>query len=72
MYLISIYFDDKTNKIIRNYINQVAKATGNSFMLDGNVPPHITISAFETDTKNEEKLIEDLKTTLINIKQGKL
>ena len=48
MYLISIYFDPKTNKKIQQYINKVARQTGNTFMLDGNVPPHITISAFET------------------------
>ena len=70
MYLISIYIDDKTNKIIKQYINQVAKVTGNNFMLDGNVPPHITISSFEAE--NEEKLVEDLKVSLENIKHGKL
>lgn len=59
MYLVSIYFDDKTNKVIQNYINKVAEKTGNRFMIDGKVPPHITISAFET--KQEEKVIETLK-----------
>ena len=47
MYLISIYFDDKTNKQIQRLINKVAEATGNHFMIEGQVPPHITISAFE-------------------------
>ena len=51
MCLVSIYFDEKTNKTIQNYINQVAKKTGNTFMLDGKVPPHIIISAFETNRK---------------------
>lgn len=48
MYLISLYFDEKTNQRIQQYISQVARKTGNMFMPDGNVPPHITISAFET------------------------
>lgn len=48
MYLISIYFDDKTNNRIQQAINQVAKKSGNTFMLDAEVPPHITVSAFET------------------------
>lgn len=59
MYSISIYFDDKTNKMIQNYINRVAEKTGNRFMVDGEVPPHITISLFET--KQEEQVIEALE-----------
>ena len=50
MYLISLYFDEKTNKRIQQYIDQIAKKTGNRFMSD--VPPHITISAFETNDDN--------------------
>ena len=58
MYLISIYFDEKTNRRIQQYIDKVAEKTGNAFMLDGQVPPHITISAFET--QNEVAVIETL------------
>ena len=56
MYTITIYFDEKTNRTIQNYINQIAKVTGNMYMLDNNVPPHITLSAF--DTKNEMAVAE--------------
>lgn len=70
MYLVSIYFDEKTDKIIQNYINQVAKKTGNTFMLDGEVPPHITISAFET--KQEEKVMEALEKAVTQMKSGQL
>ncbi len=70
MYLVSIYFDDKTNKIIQNYINHVAEKTGNTFMIDGNVPPHITISAFET--KQEQKVIEMLEKATTEMKSGQL
>ncbi len=59
MYLISIYFDEKTNKTIQGYINQVAEKTGNLFMVDGNVPPHITVSAFET--KQEMIVLEKME-----------
>ena len=48
MYLISIYFDKKTEIRIQSYINDVANVSGNSFMIDNHVPPHITVSAFET------------------------
>lgn len=47
MYLISVYFDNHANKILQRYIDEVAKATGNTFMIDHKVPPHITISSIE-------------------------
>jgi len=56
MYTISIYFDEKSNKTIQQYINQIAKLTGNTYMVDEQVPPHITLSAF--DTKKESEVIE--------------
>ena len=59
MYLISVYFDDNTNVKINQLIKKVAEKTGNAFMIDGNVPPHITISAFET--KKEKEVIEKLQ-----------
>lgn len=59
MYLISIYFDEKTNKRIQGYMDGVASATGNCFMTGNRVPPHITVSAFET--KDEEGLLQCMK-----------
>ena len=65
MYLISLYFDDKTNKRIQGYIDDIAKKTGNTFMTDDNVPPHITISAFETN--DESKAIDILKNNIVKL-----
>jgi len=59
MYLISIYFDESTEKKLRSYIKKVAKATSNTFMLDNHVPPHITVAAVET--KQEEMLISKME-----------
>ena len=56
MYLISVYFDDKSNKIISNYINKIAQKTGNTFMTDNHVPPHLTIMSVEV--REEKKLTE--------------
>lgn len=47
MYLISAYFDERTNQIINRYIQQIAAKTGNTFMTDNQVPPHMTISSVE-------------------------
>lgn len=70
MYLVSIYFDDKTNKQIQRYINQVAEKTGNTFMIDGKVPPHITVSAFET--QNETEGIQALENVVKRLESGAL
>jgi len=66
MYLVSLYFDEKADARIRQYINMVAKRTNNTYMLEGQVPPHITISAFESKHENVviEKLDECLKMGL--------
>lgn len=68
MYLVSIYFDEKTKRRIQAYINAVAKATGNDFMVAGKVPPHITISAFET--REVEKVIPSLEKCFIGMQSG--
>ena len=70
MYLISIYFDEKTDKQIRKLIAQVAENTGNTFMQDNNVPPHITVAAIET--RDENVAIEALEKCVQKLEQGKL
>ncbi|MDE7206788.1 MAG: 2'-5' RNA ligase family protein [Lachnospiraceae bacterium] len=47
MYLISAYFDQKAEKAMERYIFQIAAKTGNLFMTDNHVPPHLTISSVE-------------------------
>lgn len=42
MYLISIYFDKQTNKTLQWYIDKIAEKTGNHFMIENRVPPHMT------------------------------
>ena len=53
MYLISLYFDKNTENHIQHFIHEVAKQSGNVFMVDKKVPPHITVSAFETLREEE-------------------
>ena len=47
MYLVSVYFDEKTNRILNRYIRIIAEKTGNTFMTEHNVPPHMTLSSIE-------------------------
>lgn len=51
-------------------MNRVSEKTGNTFMVEGKVPPHITVSLFET--KQEEKVIESLEKAVGNIRSGRL
>lgn len=47
MYLISVYFDEKATKTLQRYIDVIARKSGNTFMLEHQVPPHLTLSAIE-------------------------
>lgn len=68
MYLISVYFDDAAERMMQRYIEEVANKTGNMFMIDGQVPPHITISALET--KQEDILVEKLEKVVQTCQAG--
>ena len=70
MYLISAYFDSKSETVLQNYIHRVADATGNTFMLDNNVPPHLTISAIEA--KSSEILIPSFELLDGRIASGEI
>lgn len=70
MYLISVYFDDIASKNLQRYINMVANKTGNTFMIDNNVPPHMTISSIEA--RNESVLIPYFEKLQSNINKGKI
>lgn len=47
MYLITAYFDSASAKRIQLLTDKVAARTGNLFMTENHVPPHMTISAIE-------------------------
>ena len=68
MYLISAYFDEKTNKTLSGYLDGVAKACGNTFMLDNNVPPHLTILSIEA--RDEEAVVEKSSAIMKTLSSG--
>ena len=70
MYLISIYFDEKTNDRIKSYIREVCDASGNGFMIEHDVPPHITISAIET--KHEDAVVNSLNHLMTELPKTKM
>jgi len=68
MYLISVYFDNTSTKRIQSLINQVAAASGNHYMTDKQVPPHLTLSAIEA--RSVEVLIPAVKKLEGKLHQG--
>ncbi len=68
MYLISAYFDDTAVCRIQQYIDQIAKKTDNTFMLDNHVPPHITLSSFQT--KQEYLVVKLLEQKAKDLRAG--
>jgi len=70
MYLVSLYFDDETNKRIQRYIQNVAEKSGNRYMVEHNVPPHITISAFEAC--KEEEVVKAFEHAISNMQSNSL
>ena len=70
MYLISIYFDEKTDSKIQNLTKQVAKHTQNEILLERNVPPHLTISSFHS--YKEETALEIFRNVVPQLSGGEL
>ena len=70
MYLVSVYFDDKSNKIISDYINKIAQKTGNTFMTDNHVPPHLTIKTEEA--REEQKMTEVMEQLERSLTKGQI
>lgn len=64
-YAIVLYFDNTTNKIIGNMIERTAALSGNSYMLDINIPPHVTLGCFFSD--EQANLLEKVESFTKNI-----
>ncbi len=47
MYLITAYFDEESNRNLAQIMKGLAETCGNSFLLDHQVPPHLTICQVE-------------------------
>ena len=57
-YAISLHFTPDVNEIISSAVKSIAEATGNKFIIENKIPPHVTIGAFHAAKENEAKLIQ--------------
>lgn len=57
-YAVSLHFTPDVNEIITSAVNAIAEVTGNSFIIENKIPPHVTIGAFHAAKEDETKLIQ--------------
>lgn len=68
MYLISLYFDKETEALLQKHMERVAAKTGNPYMLDNRIPPHITIASSRSG--KVERLTAELENMAGTWRQG--
>lgn len=68
MYLVTLYFDEKTNRILEKYIRMLSEKTGNDFMIAHEVPPHLTISQIES--RDENILLSNMSILQTKLRAG--
>ena len=56
-YAVTLYFDSQTNELIEKAMRDIATATGNNYMLDNSVPPHLSLGLFHAEEEKEEELV---------------
>ena len=57
-YAVSLHFTPDVNDIITSAVKSIAEVTGNSFIIENKIPPHVTIGAFHATKADEAKLIQ--------------
>ena len=57
-YAVSLHFSQKVNEVVISTLQAIADKTGNHFMIENKIPPHITIGAFHAAKADEAKLLQ--------------
>ena len=57
-YAVSLHFSRKVNEIVISTLKAIADETGNRFIIENKIPPHITIGAFHAAREEEAKLLQ--------------
>ena len=57
-YAVSLHFSQKVNDIVISTLQAIADETGNRFMIENKIPPHITIGAFHATRDEEARLLQ--------------
>ena len=57
-YAVSLHFTPDVTEIITSAVKSIAEVTGNRFIIENKIPPHVTIGAFHAAKEDEAKLIQ--------------
>lgn len=57
-YAVSLHFSQNVNEIITSAVTSIADVTGNRFILENKIPPHVTIGAFHAAKEKELRLMQ--------------
>ncbi len=60
-YAVSLHFSQKINDIVISTLQAIADETGNRFMIENKIPPHITVGAFHAARAEEAKLLQHVE-----------
>lgn len=55
-YAVTLYFDPESTTLIRSAISHLAEICGNDYMIQNEVPPHLTLGMFHASDADLEKL----------------
>lgn len=69
-YAVSIHFSQNINEIITSAVSSIAEVTGNRFIIENKIPPHVTIGAFHATKENEPELMQLVEDFSKNQKSG--
>ena len=69
-YAVSLHFTHDVNEIITSAVKAIAEVTGNNFIIENKIPPHVTIGAFHAAKENETKLIKKVEDFTKSQKAG--
>lgn len=67
-YAVSLHFSKNVNDIITSAVSSIAEITGNRFIIENKIPPHVTIGAFHSTKENESRLIQQVNDFSKNLK----
>jgi len=70
-YAVSLNFDEGTESYIRGLIQELAEASGNFYMTDHEVPPHLTLGIFHCENSDLKKLESRFDTFLLELEKLK-
>jgi 2'-5' RNA ligase len=70
-YAVVLCFNKTVEDKINSLIHQIANETGNKYMVDNNIPPHVTISLFKYD-EDIDTIIKIVENNISKFNKNKI